>query len=185
MSTAEHARNWRSRNPEKAKDVARRAAAKSYAEEPEKWKARTRKWYAANKERATAYHKAYRALKREEKKAYFRKYYEENADHLKARAKVNGVLWCSRNPAASRAKSMRHTAAKQRATPKWANHEEIDRVYEECVRVEQQTGVQHHVDHVVPLQGKTVSGLHVEYNLQIMPGRENQSKGARFWPDMP
>lgn len=39
------------------------------------------------------------------------------------------------------------------------------------------------VDHVIPLQGKTVSGLHVWENLQLMNRRENSSKGNRFVPE--
>jgi hypothetical protein len=65
-------------------------------------------------------------------------------------------------------------------TPSWANHEAIKAVYAECARLTVVTGTQHHVDHIVPLRGLTVSGLHVENNLQILPSFENLSKGRKW-----
>jgi len=71
-------------------------------------------------------------------------------------------------------------AAKLRRTPPWADHRAIRRVYEEARRLTNETGIPHHVDHVTPLCGRAVSGLHVETNLQIIPGSENCRKHNRF-----
>lgn len=57
-------------------------------------------------------------------------------------------------------------------TPKWANLEEIKRIYSKCPEG-------YHVDHILPLNGELVSGLHVENNLQYLTAKQNLSKGNR------
>jgi hypothetical protein len=42
------------------------------------------------------------------------------------------------------------------------------------------SGIQHHVDHFYPLNGRTVSGLHTSLNLRVIPAMENLRKGARL-----
>lgn len=75
------------------------------------------------------------------------------------------------------ANEARRRAAKLRATPAWADLEKIRTIYEDA----QKQGME--VDHVVPLRGRTVCGLHVENNLQLLTKKENGSKNNRFWPD--
>ncbi len=59
--------------------------------------------------------------------------------------------------------------------PKWADLEAIKQIYLHCPKG-------HHVDHVIPLYGEKISGLHVHDNLQYLPGRENIQKKNRFEP---
>lgn len=91
---------------------------------------------------------------------------------------------------------LQRQAAQLQATPHWADPKKIDAIYAEAARLTRETGVPHHVDHMVPIQGpiakygpfrgmRLVYGLHCEANLQILPGTENLSKGNRYWPDMP
>lgn len=81
---------------------------------------------------------------------------------------------------------IRRTAkAKRRASElnrnvTWADAAKIREVYALARMLTEATGVPHHVDHVLPLQGKLVSGLHVHNNLQVLPGIENTRKGNRF-----
>lgn len=77
------------------------------------------------------------------------------------------------------AHSKRRAAEKERTVP-WACDELIKRHYEYAKIMEDTTGEAWHVDHVVPLLGKEVSGLHVHNNLQVIRASENLSKGNQF-----
>lgn len=65
-------------------------------------------------------------------------------------------------------------------TPKWASLMVIRVIYQRCEELTRETGVEHHVDHIVPLRGRNVCGLHVEYNLQIIPAHANHKKANLF-----
>ena len=85
-----------------------------------------------------------------------------------------------RMPAIPKARAIRL----RRATPRWADKREISRVYLQCYRTTLATGEPHHVDHFYPLAGKTVSGLHVHFNLRVIPATHNLSKNAKV-PEHP
>lgn len=75
----------------------------------------------------------------------------------------------------------RHAATLQR-TPKWLNKGhllEIESVYKYCSAL-RRSGLNFHVDHIIPLQGKEVCGLHVPWNLQVISAKDNLSKGNRI-----
>jgi hypothetical protein len=65
-------------------------------------------------------------------------------------------------------------------TPPWADLKAIKTIYDESHRVTKATGLEHHVDHIIPMRGKLVSGLHVAENLRVLPGPENLAKGSKF-----
>jgi hypothetical protein len=64
--------------------------------------------------------------------------------------------------------------------PPWSETEKISKLYLECKKRTEETGIMHHVDHKIPMQGKNVCGLHVYDNLQILTASENCSKSNKF-----
>ena len=85
-------------------------------------------------------------------------------------------------------------ARKLRACPDWLTQEQhsaIEQIYSKAQKLTKETGIPYHVDHIVPLKGKsydlgtkrmrhTISGLHVPWNLQVVSEEENLSKGCRY-----
>lgn len=73
----------------------------------------------------------------------------------------------------------RRRKAERRATPAWADLARIEIIYVLAQQLSIETGTKHSVDHIYPLQGKKVCGLHVHDNLRVIPLRENCSKQNR------
>lgn len=76
-------------------------------------------------------------------------------------------------------------AMKARATPGWLSADQkkaIVAVYAKSEAVTAQTGIPHEVDHIIPLRGAKVCGLHVAWNLQILEASENRRKSNHFEP---
>lgn len=105
-----------------------------------------------------------------------RKWYENNKEqHL-----TNSKAWY----AANKHRKLETTTAREKrcvlATPIWADRELIKELYALAQKLTEQTGIPHEVDHVIPLQGKNVSGLHVETNLQVITATENRRKSNKY-----
>lgn len=90
---------------------------------------------------------------------------------------------CERHHAQCLADSAAYRAGLRKATPKWANRTAIKAVYAQCLRVTQSTGIPHEVDHIVPLRGELVSGLHVHWNLRVIQAKVNRDKSNQMVPD--
>ena len=67
----------------------------------------------------------------------------------------------------------KYRSAKLQRTPSWTDLEKIKEIYKNCPKG-------YHVDHIIPLQGETVSGFHIPENLQYLTASENSSKGNRI-----
>jgi 5-methylcytosine-specific restriction endonuclease McrA len=89
------------------------------------------------------------------------------------------VARLEKNRPVSRYHAAKRKAAKLQRTPKWADLRKISETYRAAANMTRSTGILHHVDHITPLQGRHVSGLHVEWNLQILTATENLRKGNR------
>lgn len=143
-----------------------------------------------NKEKISAYHKKYNKLNEEKIAEQRRKYYEENKDKISAYYDINKEKIALRrkdyykdNKACFIAYAAKRKAIKIQATPCWLTKEDfeaIEKFYEEAYNLKMLTGEEHHVDHIVPLQGKNVCGLHVPWNLQVLTARENIAKSNKF-----
>jgi flagellum-specific peptidoglycan hydrolase FlgJ len=137
----------------------------------------------ARKEYLKEYHKRNYEEIKSKRLDYFREYYKTN----KEKQQVNSKVWRENNPDLNAAKEARRRCAKLNRTPSWMTKEEESRIksiYKMCRAISKKTGIPHQVDHIIPLQGKLVSGLHVASNLRIITRTENASKHNSFIEDM-
>ncbi len=157
----ENARRWAQKNPERRRENLRR-------------------WQQENPE--------YSRRWRQENPEYGRQWYQENRE----RHRESSRRWNQENPEKRREYSSFRRAAQRQATPPWLTEQQrkqMTTLHAKARRLEKRTGVQHHVDHIIPLHAKfdvrgeqIACGLHVPWNLKVMPGPENCSKNCKL-PD--
>jgi 5-methylcytosine-specific restriction endonuclease McrA len=112
----------------------------------------------------------------EKYRADTKRWRENNLERRRKQAR----RWLADNRATANKNLANYRAAKLKRTPLWADLVEIDYVYHAAQVIKDVYGTSWDVDHIIPLQGENVSGLHVQGNLQIMPPSQNRSKGNSF-----
>lgn len=127
-----------------------------------------------NRDHAANYQK-HKNTRREQATAY----YHKNIDENRAKARVRQRL----NPSLYAAHTAKRRAAILKRTPLWLSNDHLQAirgVYALAAKKTVETGVKWHVDHIIPLQGRSVSGLHVPWNLQVLPAAKNIAKHNRY-----
>lgn len=116
------------------------------------------------------------------KNSYNRAKYLENVEAERKRRSD----WKKNNKHLVCAQAAKRRSSKLNATPEWLtkeHHEQIKLIYAHAKECELLTGERYHVDHIIPLQGENVSGLHVPWNLQVLPADINIKKSNSYGKD--
>lgn len=153
---------WREAN--KAYDSTRKI--KWAKDNPERKKAIDKKYHTANREYRIQKTKMWREHNQERYLVNRRQYYQKYGYKILAYNKFREQLKCQR-------------------TPKWLTDSDkflIQQFYAEAKQKSKDTGVTYHVDHIIPLNGKLVCGLHVPNNLQVITAFENITKHNKYLP---
>lgn len=131
--------------------------------------------YPKNADAKRAYARQYYASNPEQGRQKHKEYIQSNPDYYKQ--------FRVRYPEKLNSKENKRKAAKLQRIPCWLTPDDfwmIEQAYEICALRTKVTGIEWHVDHIIPLQGKNVSGLHTPYNLQVIPASVNINKSNKF-----
>lgn len=149
----------------------------------------TKKHRAANPGRTQAHRKQSNVKVAEQRKTDPVKHAVKIAYDRAYRVANKGLIaqgkraWAEKNPGATTAAAKLRKHAKKQRTPQWLSPDDcwlIGQAYELATLRTKMFGFSWEVDHIVPLQGKTVSGLHVPNNIQVIPRAENRAKWNYF-----
>ena len=108
---------------------------------------------------------------------------KNNTPEIKKKSAERTALWKKNNMAKVIANTTQRKKYIKQRTPKWLTEDDkwmIKEAYELSLLRKKMFGFDWHVDHIIPLRGKYVTGLHVPTNLQEIPGRENETKSNKF-----
>lgn len=191
-------RSWRARNLTAQLERERKWARAN----PDKCRTKVRKWKRKNRKRVTAYHRQWLRKNRERMRQMSRNWKgrnpEKNREISRAWQQANreyvrelNRVWRKDHP-----DQVRATHQRRYGRSKGQLHPQHDRAKEtklllRCARLTRQTGISHHIDHIIPL---AKGGWHHHQNLQILPHKLNSGKrdsltwkrrGYKSWRDVP
>lgn len=140
-----------------------------------------KEYHKANKEKVAVTSKVYRDNNKEKEATRHKLYSEANKEKISE----NGKKHYQANPDKYYANNAKRRAAKLERIVSYANLKAIKDIYSDCVEINLAAKIagcneKFVVDHIIPLQGENVSGLHVENNLQIITATENLIKSNKF-----
>ena len=153
------AKNYRTLN----KDKVREAKQKCYLSKKEKYRLMHSSYFFNNKAKLLKINKDWQLSNKEKMRAY------------RAKWKIN-------NPEEVRADNNYRKSLKRRATPPWITEEHLKEIkawYRAAAECKWLSDEKLHVDHIIPLRGKDVCGLHVPWNLQVLPASTNFRKSNK------
>lgn len=136
---------------------------KHNAKMAENWRRRVKNFAAAEKHRQKV-----------------RDWREANLERAREMARRSAAKQRAEHSEKTNAHARKAQTARLKRFPKWVDEKKIQAIYASAKVMSEILGEEWHVDHVVPLQGKRVSGLHVHENLQILPRVENMRKHNHF-----
>ena len=171
----EKQRSYRENNPEAVAE-SNRLAREKYRD---KRAAYSRGYYAANREAVRETLRLYREKNREQAKEYHRQYREENPDYIKELKR----RYAEENPEKVLANCAKRRAAKRQAIPVWFSELDcflVEEAYDLAAQRLKETGIEWHVDHMIPLRARKASGLHCAANIQVIPAVMNMTKNNKM-----
>ena len=142
-------------------------------------KARANAAYHINKKVHNDRSNAYRQANMPKIRKIAADYREKNRERINAYSNE----WVKVNRSSSTINTAKYRSAKLQRTPPWLTDFDALRmrcIYQVAAMRTRESGYSWHVDHIIPLKGKFVSGLHVPDNLRVIPAAENQRKVNKY-----
>jgi hypothetical protein len=171
------------KNNRRCKDCIRISLSKWRAENPEKRKAQRIREYEKDGDKYRAYSQEYRKAYPEKTREAGKRWDEANRDYIREKRRERYALDEEFRNLLKSHNSARHKRLRT-SMPKWVTRDILRPIFLEAIMRTEDTGIQHHVDHILPLKGENFSGLTVPWNLRVVPYTENCKKSDKLVEDI-